>query len=90
LSATRQLPVGLRNIGQWADGTLDAFPDTFEEFRRESNCSTTPSSRIDRFQADLDAMEQNNMLVSVQRLLLQPLRMNMRPSSQAHDSELAN
>ncbi|MGJ8533109.1 MAG: M23 family metallopeptidase [Alphaproteobacteria bacterium] len=46
------------------NGTLDAFPDTFEDFERESNLND-PFSRIDRFQADLDAMEQINA-VSVQ------------------------
>lgn len=41
------------------NGTLDAFPDTFEDFERESNLRD-PFSRIDQFQADLDAMEQIN------------------------------
>lgn len=46
------------------NGTLDAFPDTFEDFERETNLRD-PFTRIDQFQADLDAMEQINA-VSVQ------------------------
>lgn len=41
------------------NGTLDAFPDTFEDFERESHLRD-PFSRIDQYQADLDAMEQVN------------------------------
>lgn len=41
------------------NGTLDAFPETFEDFERESNLRD-PFSRINQFQADLDAMEQVN------------------------------
>jgi murein DD-endopeptidase MepM/ murein hydrolase activator NlpD len=51
-------------VGAGLNGTLDAFPESFEDFERESNLRD-PFSRIDRYQADLQAMEQVNA-VSVQ------------------------
>jgi murein DD-endopeptidase MepM/ murein hydrolase activator NlpD len=48
-------------VGADLNGTLDAFPDSFEDFERETNLRD-PFSRIDRYQADLQAMEQINAL----------------------------
>ena len=77
-------------------GTLEAFPESFEDFERESNLRD-PFSRIDQFQADLDAMEQINA-VSVQAVAVAitdehdaylnalkelPLKLKLPPEAQA-------